>query len=117
LDRYKCDVNGELASVVANEVEIRVGAQLPRARVSGKVTTVSDMGPSVWRGHKDLDCLTDQFVAGVTGHLHEEFVYVADDSAFVDKCASVWEHIKPVMPRDSSIIQMIHDVSNSALRI
>jgi hypothetical protein len=72
---------------------------------------VSDVCPSVPRRHKDLDCLTDQFVAGVAGHLHEEFVYVADDSVFVDKCDAVREHIKQVMPRDTSIIQMVHDAS------
>jgi hypothetical protein len=55
--------------------------------------------------------LTDQFVAGLTGHLHEEFVYVADDSTFVDKYDPVRQHIKQVMPRDSSIIQMVHNVS------
>jgi hypothetical protein len=72
---------------------------------------VSDVCPSVPRRHKDLDRLTDQIVAGVTGHLHEEFVYVADDSVFVDKCDPVREHVKQVKPRDNSIIQMVHDVS------
>jgi hypothetical protein len=72
---------------------------------------VSDVCPSVPRRHKDLDRLTDQFVAGVTGHLHQAFVYVADDSAFVDECDPVREHIKQAMPRDSSIIEMVHDAS------
>jgi hypothetical protein len=72
---------------------------------------VFDVCPSAPRRHKDLDRLTDQFVAGVTGHLHEEFVHVADDSAFVDKCDPVRERIKQVMPRFSSIIEMVHDAS------